>query len=170
MLIVTAGGKSRGGASRVVGALALPAWAREMMLLLPFMALLSKGCMSWQLEWGVPQMLWMKGRTQTWRICFRFFCFIPSLNRLIPLWPVVVIFFSALFVPAVVGDPLVLASISFFLAFEYRFLSLVPTGLGDVPGRLVGLLVCGQILWVRLLLLVWWRVLIVPSFVPRSLP
>ena len=115
-------------------------------------------------------MLWMRGRTQTWRICFRFFCFIPSLNRLIPLWPVVVIFFSALFVPAVVGDPHRLASISSFFSFGYRFWSLVPTVLGDVPGRLVVSQVCGQILWARLLLLVWWRVLILPSFVPQSLP
>ena len=74
------------------------------------------------------------------------------------------------FFSAVVGDPLVLASISFFLAVDCRFLSLVPTALGDVPGRLVGSLVCGQILWAWLLLLVWWRVLIFPSFVPQSLP
>ena len=86
------------------------------------------------------------------------------------MWPVAVIFFNALFITAVVGVPPRLASISSFFSVGYRLWSLVPTVLGDVAGRLEVLLVCGQILWARLLLLVWWRVLILPSFVPRSLP
>ena len=53
-MIVMEGGKSRRGRGGLLVPSALPAWAREMLLLLPFMALLSKGCMPWQLEWGGP--------------------------------------------------------------------------------------------------------------------
>ena len=63
------------------------------------------------------------------------------------MWPVDVTFFNTLFLPAVVGYLFVLASASLFLAFDCRFLALAPTSLGDVTGRLEGLLDCGQILW-----------------------
>ena len=85
------------------------------------------------------------------------------------MYPVVVTLFNPLFLPAVVGYLIVIACSSFFLVFDCYFPSLASPSLGDVTDQLVGLQDGGLILWGYLLPLAWWRVLILPSFVPRPL-